>query len=722
MRRSSLERKLVAAVVLLFIIPTAVAGATLFVLYRNGVLEDPGALLLTVLIGFTVMMLYLGTMAHSIGRWLVRALREIRLGTELMATVHPEHRLEIRTGDELEDLAQEVNRLADHLRDARSGLEAEVRRTTRELLTERGKLQALLIGVDEGLVVATLEGRITLANPVAQSLLGAARGGILGRSLFDFVDRDKVAHFLDRLHTTHGAMERFTLHPAGGAVLQAGMTPFPDADGRTVGFILTLRDVSRPAEAAAAHRRLLTETLRDFRGSLSSIRSLSENLLGHPAMTGQAAPLLQAIHAEALRLSGLVTAGSGAALMAEARVPWRFEELAVGDLLAVTLRRLSREGGERDGVRTETPASEARLRVEASALSGAIAQLLRAVLARRQPGGSTWVRATQRGRVCQIEAAVEGGGDLPALDEVLDAVVTAGMAGRVSVREIVHRHAGEVWAWSESGRSGFRVNLPVAEAAEPRAGAAGSAPSGVALVGAGLASGFGGSEAGWDGHGLYDFSFFDEMERALAPGDLARSLDGLGFLVFDTETTGLSPEGADRVVSIAGVRVRDGAVKPGEVFDALVKPDRPIPPSSVRFHGITDALVAAAPGIDVVLPAFLRFAEGAVLVGHEVWFDLAFLSREAARLGLPPLAESHAILDTRLLSQVVHGADVEHDLDSMAKRLGVAVQGRHSALGDALATAEVWARLLELLKKRGIVTLGQALDAARAMRGRGTGP
>jgi DNA polymerase-3 subunit epsilon len=162
-------------------------------------------------------------------------------------------------------------------------------------------------------------------------------------------------------------------------------------------------------------------------------------------------------------------------------------------------------------------------------------------------------------------------------------------------------------------------------------------------------------------------------------------------------------------------------VKRSETFDALVQPGRAVPASSVRFHGITDAMLVSASPMDVVLPAFLRFAEGAALVGHEVWFDLEFLAREAERLGVPPLGVTHAVLDTRLLSAAVHGGTVEHTLDAAAERLGVVIEARHSALGDALATAEVFARLLPLLRKRGIATVGQAVDAARAARGRGPG-
>jgi DNA polymerase-3 subunit epsilon len=98
------------------------------------------------------------------------------------------------------------------------------------------------------------------------------------------------------------------------------------------------------------------------------------------------------------------------------------------------------------------------------------------------------------------------------------------------------------------------------------------------------------------------------------------------------------------------------------------------------------------------------------------WFDLAFLEPQAKRLGLPSIASAHSVLDTRLMSRLVHRALPHHDLDTVASRLGVSIQGRHSALGDALATAEVLVRLLDVLRDRGITRLGALLDAMRALR------
>ena len=266
---------------------------------------------------------------------------------------------------------------------------------------------------------------------------------------------------------------------------------------------------------------------------------------------------------------------------------------------------------------------------------------------------------------------------------------------------------------AEDGRPGAIVlALRPAEDAAPGAAAADPVDR---FAGAGLRSGVAAAEPGPLRSELYDFSLFDEMEAGLSTAARDRRLEDLTFVVFDTETTGLHPESGDRVVSLAGVRVRGGRVRREEVFDALVQPGRWIPPESVRIHGITDAMVADAPLIDRVLPAFLRFAGDGVLVGHEASFDLRFLAPAARRLGLPRL-EARPILDTRLLSRSLHGPGESHHLEVIAQRLGVPVVGRHSALGDALTTAEVLVRFLVLLDKRGVHTLGAAVDAIRGTR------
>jgi DNA polymerase-3 subunit epsilon len=705
-RRWPLERKLVATVLVLFLIPTVLVGAVLLELYRRGALDDPSALALAVALGLAAMMGYLGVMAHGIGKSLVRTLQEIQRGTELMATVNPGHRHRIRTGDELESVADEINRMADHVGEAQRSLEGQVAQATRELSEERAKLSAILAHLDEGVVVAGLEGRITLANPAAQALFGApAHGSILGQSLWDLVDREKVAYFLDRLRGGHDTAERFTLHPAGGAVLQAGMTPFQDSERRLAGFILALRDVSRPARDEEEHQRALAETLRELRGPLASIRSLSESLADDagPGDT-RTRRSVEAIHAEALRLSALVGSPAAAERLGAGRAPAHFERIGVDDLVTVARRRLSDQPDLAEALSVERASPPIDVRAEVTALSGALAHLLRGVASRRDAGGHAWVRPARKGQVLQLEIGATGSAALDALEPLLDRPAPLGMAKPLSVRDIVGRHAGEVWAFVAAGRLGFRLTLPL-ESDDPAATWGRTTPR-PRFVGAGLTSGAGSADTAPVRPELYDFSVLERMDRALGPAEREWLLRDLTFVALDTETTGLRPERGDRVVSLAGVKVHAGIVKRTEIFDALVSPGRPIPATSTRYHGITDAMVAEAPPIRVVLDGFLRFAERAVLVGHEIWFDLAFLREQG--LG------DRAVLDTRLLSHIVHGAGVDHGLEALAERVGVTIEGRHSALGDALATAEILVRLLPLLERRGVVTLGSAIDATRA--------
>ncbi|MDK3019692.1 3'-5' exonuclease [Pseudodonghicola flavimaris] len=207
---------------------------------------------------------------------------------------------------------------------------------------------------------------------------------------------------------------------------------------------------------------------------------------------------------------------------------------------------------------------------------------------------------------------------------------------------------------------------------------------------------------------VYDFALLDQPEHA---GMEARRLQDLTYVVFDTETTGLLPH-KDDIVQIGAVRVLRGRIVPGEEIDQLVDPDRPIPPASTRVHGISDAMVAGAPGLDPVARSFHRFASGAVIVAHNAPFDMAFLRRQAQQSGL---VWDHPILDTVLLSAVLFGASESHTLDAICARLGIAIpeDRRHTALGDARATAQVLCRMLPMLEARGLATLGAVLEETR---------
>lgn len=449
--------------VLLLLVPALVLGG-LAVFERQAAFDgNPPALFATLLFALVVLTAGLGVAAYAIGRARLGSLAELQFGVELIATVNPGHRLAPREGGDVRALAVEINRLGDGLRDARSALEAEAARATAEVEAEREKLSRVLETLGEGVVLAAVAGRISLVNRAARELLGRAA---LGRSLFDFVDREKVAHFLERSRVGAGPAERFTLHPPGGAVLEAVMAPFGDRDGQLLGFVLVLRDVTAAVRADDERRRRLADALRDLSNPLASIRSLSESLLEGPGPEAEPGrPLLAAIHAEALRLSALVRETSQSASFGLARAPDRFEQITVADLIRIVRRRFEQQGG---GAAAELSAEgfapdETRVGAELSSLSAALAYLLDAVQARPESGAAARLRPLLRGGMLQLEIGAAGAAAVADLEPLLDCPILTS-AGQPSVRQIAHHHAGETWAFAADGRFGFMLTLPTLEA------------------------------------------------------------------------------------------------------------------------------------------------------------------------------------------------------------------------------------------------------------------
>lgn len=204
----------------------------------------------------------------------------------------------------------------------------------------------------------------------------------------------------------------------------------------------------------------------------------------------------------------------------------------------------------------------------------------------------------------------------------------------------------------------------------------------------------------------------EPLARAgLAPAE-ATPLATLPLLALDLETTGLDPR-VDRIVSLAALPLR-GPYPEGDGIDALVHPGVPIPPPSTAIHGIDDARVAAAPPYPAHHQALVGLLHGRVALGHTIGFDLAVIAAEARRHRLrPPPTVSLCLAE---LAAAVLPESAAVDLDQLAKRFDVAIDGRHTARGDAMAAAAIWVRLLPLLQDRGIHTFGDARRAASAAR------
>jgi len=188
-----------------------------------------------------------------------------------------------------------------------------------------------------------------------------------------------------------------------------------------------------------------------------------------------------------------------------------------------------------------------------------------------------------------------------------------------------------------------------------------------------------------------------------------RPLNELIYTVFDTETTGLNPA-EDEIISIGAIRIVNNHLLRDENFDQLVNPGRSVPFESIQFHGIKPHMLDNQPSIEQVLPRFGRFAEGTVLVAHNAAFDMRMLQMKES---VSKIIFINPVLDTMLLSAIVNPVHNDHNLEAIAARLGVSIIGRHTALGDAIATGELFIKLIPLLAKMGIYTLKQAREASQ---------
>jgi len=190
-------------------------------------------------------------------------------------------------------------------------------------------------------------------------------------------------------------------------------------------------------------------------------------------------------------------------------------------------------------------------------------------------------------------------------------------------------------------------------------------------------------------------------------------LDDVSFVVVDLETTGGSPVD-DAITEIGAVRFR-GVERTGS-FQSLVDPMRPIPHYIARLTGIDDRLVAGAPSLAQVLPSFLEFARGAVIVAHNASFDMGFLNANLLRLDYQPLP-APAVCTAKLARRLVWPDVPNVKLRTLASYFRTRTEPVHRALEDAEATGEVLQGLLDVGRHLGIHTLGELFHACSA-RGR----
>lgn len=454
----------------------------------------------------------------------------------------------------------------------------------------------------------------------------------------------------------------------GARVLAARMRLL--GDGGASGYVLTLRDITGDMALEARREAMLAEALDSIRRPTATLATLVE-VLPDGALP---APMQGALKEEVARLSQAVTRfgtareeGQGEAT---ALPQTRASDLAEG--LTARLATL--------GIKATAQTADLLLRCNGFEVITLLAGLAQKVQA---PEMQVAIEEEDTGAAIRLswQGARVGVG---ALDHWLAEPLSPDTPDRPA-RSVLAAHETEIWPEAMGGGRAA-LCLPIRQA---RRAVARPKPVARKVV--------------------YDF----ELLSPARTDKLAEArLDRLTYVVFDSETTGLNPRPGDEIVQLAAVRIVNGRRVEGEVFDTLVNPGRPIPPVSTDVHGITDAMVADAPGVADVARRFHKFAEGAVLIAHNAPFDMEFLRRVEGQIGL---AFDMPVLDTVLLSAVIYGQSEVYSLDALTHRLGITIpeEARHTALGDTLATADAFLKLMPMLVGRGHATFGEVLTQVR---------
>ena len=662
-------------------------------------IQDPVGLGLVLFIGFFAIT---GFATHVFLRRYIVPPRRLIEGARIQLTANPSHRITPEGSPENQELGRIANAFAERFEELKREVEGRIQEANAHLEEERNRLAALMSELTQSVLVCNAEGRILLYNQRAKQLLssGADSSGNtvaaapvgLGRSLFGVIDRNVVVHALENVRHRiaqgdgHPAANFVAALPSG-TLIRAQMAPVFGQGKEVTGFVLTIEDIQRSVQMEGERDALLQSLTQGTRASLATIRAAVENMLAFPEMdVERRVQFTGIIGDEAGKLSALLDQKEAEHANA-VKVQTVLEPMLGRDLISA----LQRSVDSRLGMQTNTEEVEdvLWLKVDSYTLVQGVTYL--ATRLRQEIGiRDLRFRLKGAGRLAQLDLVWSGG--FISVDTVLafenEPFTAGGFASPLSLNDVVARHGGEMFYQFDRPQmtSYFRLLLPLAEAERAWASptAAESRPE------------------------YYDFDLFHQPGQTHELDE--RSLADLTYTVFDTETTGLDPAAGDEIIQIGAVRILNGRILQQESFDQLIDPRRAVSQEAVTITGITPEMLENQPTIDRILPVFHRFCEDTVLVAHNAAFDMRFLQLKEESTGIK---FTQPVLDTLLLSAVLHQDLDSHRLEAIAERLGINVIGRHTALGDAIVTGEAFLRMIPLLAEKGVHTLKQARDAAK---------
>jgi DNA polymerase-3 subunit epsilon len=648
-------------------------------------------------------------------RFYILPLNQLIEETQVMNTVNPAHRLKIDGSREIQTLAELINTCGDQYESAKHIIDQTVETAKAKTEAEKNILATIMAELTQGVLICDAVGRILLYNRQAQRVLNKVQyprvdeasgkdhdletDGFVGlhRSIYSLIDRNLVQYALKDIQgkldqKKENVSSHFAMVTQNLRQLRVETLPILDEDKRFAGFVLIFSDITLQLEHADRLNQHLKVMAKTLRSSIAAIRSTVDLMIQFPEMgVDQKNNFLANISAETQSLSRLLrTELTESISFANSR--WPLTPILATDFIGT----LKRETMAVADLKLDVADCDSRcmIRVDSYTLVSAIGFVLDC-LKKEFNTDCNRIRLTAPGNLVQIDLVWQGAPiRIETLREWSDLPLTGAQKGcPLTLKEVLEHHHAEIWPHTEKQNSDeacLRFFIPMVQSEKVSENI-----RRVTLLPKGRP-------------GFYDFDLFNQAGQT--PEMDKRMLGELNYTVFDTETTGLDPRGGDEIISIGAIRVVNGRLLRTEIINQLVDPCRPVPAESMKYHGIDEGMLKGKPTIEKVLPFFHRFAQNTVLVAHNAAFDMRMLQMKEKATGVRFV---NPVLDTMHLSAILHPAHNDHTLDTIAKRLGVTVIKRHDALGDAIATGEVFLKMIPLLNEQGIYTLKDALTASQ---------
>jgi DNA polymerase-3 subunit epsilon len=661
----------------------------------------------------------IGLMTDWIFRVYIIPIGKLSEEVSLIFSTNPSHRIDIEGSQDFMRLVKQINTGAEKHEALKHSVSQRINMAKKELEEEKNILAAIMAELPEAVLICNREGQIILYNTQArlffdeQIAMGyrTADTGTnddpdpgyeekrflgIGRSIFGLIDKSIIQHALEEIHTRldrkdDNVVANFVLTAKGNRLLRAETVPILNTRSRFSGFIIIFNDITQGLRTEARAEFMLRSFQDKIRHSLASVRSAIDIIVEYPGLDDHRHKrLTEIIQTESLELEHLIQREAGENFRQSKKL-WPLVPVATADLLETFKKKAEELLGIT--LKIEKGEGEGWIKIDTYTMVLILLFLIEHVIKVSEQidfscsysvsGNFVHIDITWQGRPVKIEK-------LRKWETKELHIERAGLP--LYLKEVLAHHEAEIWSYADrdvENRSCLRLYLPVYRPYEM------DAARHVAVLPENRPE-------------FYNFDLFNQ------PGqnkdmDHCPLMD-LDFTVFDTETTGLNPSAGDRIISIGAVRIVKLRMLKEESFDQLINPYRNIPLESTKIHGIHDAMVRFKPGIDSILPMFYQFAADTILVAHNAAFDMRMLQTCEVQTGIKFI---NSVLDTLLLSAVVHPNQDDHSLEAIAGRLGIEIHDRHTAMGDATLTGEIFLKLIPLLESMGLRTLKEVREASK---------